>query len=160
MNIWNNNLIMIGALLCSVAVFSACSRPASFSKINTGSDGLALKGFDAVAYFTANGAAKGDPKYELVWNGAKWFFSSAENLERFRTSPESYAPQFGGYCSYAVSKGYTADGDPEAWKIVDGKLYLNYNANVRTMWEKELPDNIQKGVENWAGFEKDPPQHK
>lgn len=150
-------------ILCTgfLTVFAAsCGRTSSFAKINTESDGLAIRGFDAVAYFAADGAAKGDPKYQFAWNGAKWLFASAENLERFRQDPEAYAPQFGGYCSYAVSRGYTADGDPEAWKIVDGKLYLNYNKEVRSMWEKEQSANIEKGTTNWVGFDANPPVHK
>ena len=142
------------------AAFTACGKVSGFSKVNTGPDRLAIKGFDTVAYFAAGTAAKGDPKYEFAWNGAKWLFSDAENLERFRQDPEAYAPQFGGYCSFAVSKGYTADGDPEAWKLVDGKLYLNYSREVKTLWEKDEAANISKGHENWAGFEVNPPQHK
>jgi YHS domain-containing protein len=138
---------------------AACGRVSSFAKVNTNAEGLAIRGFDAVAYFSVDGAAKGDPKYEFVWNGAKWLFASAENLERFRQDPESCAPQFGGYCSYAVSKGYTADGDPEAWKIVGGKLFLNYSKDVKAMWEREEKANIEKALINWSGFEKNPPEH-
>ena len=147
-------------VLAAAVVLTACGGSSTFSKVNTASDGIALKGFDAVAYFAVNAAAKGDQKYEFVWNGAKWLFSNAENLERFRQNPEAYAPQFGGYCSYAVSKGYTADGDPEAWKIVDGKLYLNYNKDVRAVWEANEAANIEKGINNWAGFETNAPEHK
>ena len=142
------------------AMVGACSKAAGFAKVNTDGDGLAIRGFDAVAYFAADAASKGDPKYAFVWNGAKWLFANAENLERFRQNPESYAPQFGGYCSYAVSKGYTANGDPEAWKIVDGKLYLNYNLEVRSLWEKDESANIEKGIDNWSRFENEPPVHK
>lgn len=142
------------------AAIGACSKTSSFTKVNTSSDGLAIKGFDAVAYFAAGAAAKGDPKYEFAWNGAKWSFANAENLERFRQDPEAFAPQFGGYCSYAVSKGYTADGDPEAWKLVDGKLYLNYSPEVKTLWENDEAANIAKGSNNWAVFPANPPQHK
>ena len=142
------------------ATIGACGKASSFAKVNTGSDRVAIRGFDAVAYFAAGSAAKGNPKFEIAWNGAKWLFSSAENLERFRQNPEAYAPQFGGYCSYAVSKGYTADGDPEAWKLVDGKLYLNYSPDVKTLWEKNEAANILKGAENWATFDENPPKHK
>jgi YHS domain-containing protein len=100
-------------------------------KVNKTSDGLALRGFDTVAYFAAEKAVEGNPKYEFVWNSAKWLFSSVENLEKFKTNPEQYAPQFGGFCSYAVSHNYTANGDPQAWKVVDGKLYLNYSPEVK-----------------------------
>lgn len=160
MNLSNRNFLFIIFLIGIAVTIGACSKATSFERVNTGSDGLAINGFDTVAYFAVGSAAKGDPKYEFAWNGAKWLFASAENLERFRQNPEAYAPQFGGYCSYAVSRGYTADADPEAWKIVDGKLYLNYNKDVRTLWEKEEGANIEKGVDNWAGFDANPPVHK
>ena len=160
MKLCNRSFLFIMLFIGIAAAVGACSKASSFTKVNAGSDGLAINGFDAVAYFAANAASKGDPKYEFAWNGAKWLFSNAENLERFRQNPESYAPQFGGYCSYAVSKGYTANGDPEAWKIVDGKLYLNYNEDVRSIWEKDEAANIKKGIDNWAGFENEPPVHK
>ena len=138
----------------------SCSRSDSFAKVNVDESGVAIGGFDAVAYFAVENAVAGNTTYEYAWNGAKWLFANAENLEKFKLDPEAYAPQFGGYCSYAVSKGYTADGDPRAWKIVDGKLYLNYNADVRTMWEKDQAANIVKGKQNWSGFEINPPVHK
>lgn len=121
---------------------------------------MALRGFDAVAYFVVDNAVEGNKSYEYVWNGAKWYFANAENLDKFRKQPEAYAPQFGGYCSYAVSKGYTADADPQAWSIVDGKLYLNYSPKVKEMWEQERDANIVKAAANWPGFKENPPEHK
>lgn len=137
----------------------ACSRSESLS-LNTDDAGSALKGYDAVAYFAVNSAVKGDAKYEYVWNGAKWFFSSEENMNKFKADPEAYAPQFGGYCAYAVSEGYTADGDPEAWKVVDGKLYLNYSPEVQKTWEKNEAERIDKGRKNWKEFKTKKPEHK
>lgn len=160
MKLCNRNFLFIILLVGIAIAIGACTKASSFAKVNAGEDGLAIKGFDAVAYFAAGAAAKGDPKYEFAWNGAKWLFSNTENLERFRRNPEAYAPQFGGYCSYAVSKGYTADGDPEAWKLVDGKLYLNYSTDVRTLWEKDEAANIENGINNWSDFEAKPPVHK
>ena len=78
----------------------------------------------------------------------------------FEADPEAYAPQFGGYCSYAVSEGYTADGDPEAWKVVDGKLYLNYNQEVKQTWEQKEAERIENGRKNWQQFKKKKPEHK
>lgn len=128
--------------------------------VSTNSENVAIKGFDAVAYFAADGAAKGKPEFEFVWNGAKWLFSNGENLEKFKQNPEQYAPQFGGYCSWAVSHGYTADSDPEAWKIVDNKLYLNYNWKVKEKWEAEQQGLIQTGEKNWKEFKTKKPEHK
>lgn len=79
---------------------------------------------------------------------------------KFKQNPESYAPQYGGYCSYAVSKGYTADADPYAFKIVEGKLFLNYSPEVKEIWEKEQLENIQKATENWKGFKTKKPEQR
>ena len=84
----------------------------------------AIKGYDPVAYFKQSAAVKGSPQFTTQWMGATWQFSSAENRDLFAANPEQYAPQYGGYCAYAVSEGHTASIDPEAWKIVDGKLYV------------------------------------
>ena len=156
----NRKFLFIMLFIGISAALASCSKVSTFAKVNADESGVAIKGFDAVAYFAVENAVAGNKNYEYAWNGAKWLFANAENLEKFKQNPEAYAPQFGGYCSYAVSKGYTADGDPMAWKIVDGKLYLNYNPDVKTMWEKEQATNIDKGRQNWAGFETKPPMHK
>lgn len=137
-----------------------CSKTDGFKQISTTSENVAIKGYDTVAYFADNGAVKGNPQFEFVWNGAKWLFSSKENMEKFKQSPEIYAPQFGGYCSWAVSHGYTADGDPDAWKVVDGKLYLNYNQKVKEKWEAEQQKLIEDGKKNWQDFKAKKPEHK
>ena len=121
---------------------------------------LALRGYDAVAYFGEGGPAEGRAEFTHEWNGARWLFKSAENRDRFARNPEAYAPQYGGYCSYAVAHGYTADADPLAWKIVGGKLYLNYNLEVRGLWEQDVPGFIRKGEQNWPQFLKQKPEHK
>lgn len=128
--------------------------------VNTTLENVAIKGYDAVAYFAAEAPVEGDPKLAFVWNGAKWLFASTENLERFKANPERFAPQFGGYCSWAVSHGYTADGDPTAWKVVDGKLYFNYNQKVKQMWEAEQENLIKAGETNWKSFKAKKPQHR
>lgn len=148
-------LIIIGAAVG----LSACSKIENFATVNT-SEGKALRGFDAVAYFAVENAVEGNPKYEFVWNGAKWLFSSEENMKKFQAEPEKYAPQFGGYCAYAVSQGYTADGDPKVWKVADGKLYLNYNPKAKELWEKDQPNLIETGKKNWTGFQTKKPEHK
>jgi hypothetical protein len=86
--------------------------------------------------------------------GARWQFSSPESRELFKANPAQYAPQFGGYCAWAVSQGYTANTDPEAWKIVDGKLYLNYSKSVQKKWEQDIPKYIENGNRNWPGLHK------
>ena len=83
--------------------------------------GLAIRGYDPVAYYQQSAPVKGSSQFSFQWQGATWLFASADNRDRFQAEPERYAPQYGGYCAYAVSKGRTASIDPEAWKIVDGK---------------------------------------
>ena len=128
--------------------------------VNKTESGLALRGYDAVAYFREGRAVEGSANFSHEWNGARWQFASPEARDLFAREPERYAPQYGGYCSWAVSHGYTADGDPEAWKVVDGKLYLNYDQQVREMWEKDIPTFIADGDRNWPRFLEERPEHK
>jgi hypothetical protein len=121
------------------------------SQVNVSRGDLALQGYDAVAYWTSGQATLGNPSFEHRWNNAVWRFSTAENREQFTRVPARYAPEFGGYCSYAVSRGYTANIDPNAWRIVDGRLYLNYSKRVQKLWEEDVPGNIAKGRQNWPG---------
>ena len=153
-------LFVIVGIGIAAAVWFGINRSEGVKKINTTAENLAVRGFDTVAYFTENAAVPGTPQYSFIWNGAKWYFSSPENMEKFKATPETYAPQFGGYCSFAVSKGYTADADPQAWKIVDGKLFLNYNQKVKEMWEAEQDMRIRDGGKNWQEFQKKKPDHK
>ncbi len=96
-------------------------------------------------------AVAGKSEFTHVWQGATWQFANAQNRNLFIANPEQYAPQHGGFCSWAVSQGYTAPIDPQAWKIVDGKLYLNYSKRVQRLWEKDIPGNITKANANWPG---------
>jgi YHS domain-containing protein len=109
---------------------------------------LALEGYDPVAYFSGQ-PAKGDARFSLIRDGVEYRFASAANLARFKASPDAYLPQYGGYCAWAVSRGYTAKGDPTAWKVVGGKLYLNYDAKVQQRWASDIPGNIAKADQNW-----------
>lgn len=120
-------------------------------------DGVAVKGYDVVAYFTAGQPTKGSPAYSHQWMGATWRFANAKHLELFQADPVKYAPQYGGYCAYAVSKGHTASINPKNWKIVDGRLYLNHSL-AQGLWEKRIPDNISKADKNWPTIDKLPVQ--
>jgi YHS domain-containing protein len=131
-----------------------------FAQINTVNDGPALRGYDAVAYFTENKPVQGKPEFSHSYNGANWRFATAQNRDAFAANPAKYAPQYGGYCSYAVARGYTANGDPLAWRIVNGKLYLNYSLEVRELWEKDVSGYVQKADQNWPQFFKTKPEHK
>lgn len=110
---------------------------------------VAVSGYDPVAYFTEGKPVKGDAKFEITHEGAKWRFASAANRDRFVADPKRYAPQYGGYCAWAVSQGSTASADPMQWKIVNDKLYLNYNADVQKKWETDIPGLIRQADRNW-----------
>jgi YHS domain-containing protein len=110
---------------------------------------LALKGYDPVAYFVEGRPVKGSGEHRLEWNGATWRFASEANRVAFAADPERYAPQYGGYCAWAVSQGYTADIDPEAWRIVDGKLYLNYSTEIQARWAQDIQGNIAAADASW-----------
>ena len=115
----------------------------------------AIDGYDPVAYFTQGQPVAGTAEFTHEWNGATWRFSSAANLAAFRLEPERYAPQFGGYCAYAVANAYTAKSDPQAWHVEDGKLYLNFNADVRTTWLAKKAEFIPAAVKNWPAVIED-----
>ena len=114
--------------------------------------GIAIRGYDPVAYFTDGKPIKGDPNYVHQWMGASWQFASESNLESFVNNPEKYAPQYGGYCAYAASSGYIASTDPMAWTIYNDKLYLNYSTSIRKRWSKNKDGHITSADKNWPGL--------
>jgi YHS domain-containing protein len=140
-------VILVFALLISSAPSVAAGEPVK--AVNTDANGLALKGYDPVAYFAEGKAVKGSSALHYEWNGATWRFATFTNRERFMNDPEAYAPRFGGFCAWAVSRNYTADIDPEAFDIVDGKLYLNYSKFVQLRWKAFRDANIRKAEQNW-----------
>ena len=111
--------------------------------------GNAIKGYDVVAYFTDGKPVEGSSDHEFEWNGATWRFASAQHRNLFAKDPAKYAPQYGGFCAFGVSRGYAVGIDPAAWKIVDGKLYLNYDRDVQAEWVKDIPGYIAKADANW-----------
>lgn len=150
------NLLRAALVLAMVATVTIAVRSASAAvdPINKNVFGTALKGYDAVAYFKEGKPVKGKDDFRHEWMGAKWYFASAENRDEFAKNPEKYAPQFGGYCAWAVAHNYTASIDPEAWKIIEGKLYLNYSKDVQKKWEQDIPGFIKQGNENWPKLKK------
>ena len=109
----------------------------------------AIKGYDTVAYFTQNKPVKGSSDFQTEYQGAQWFFSSEENLNLFLSEPEKYAPQYGGYCAWAVSQNNTASIRPDLFTIVDGKLYLNYNDKINDRWLKDQANLIEQADKHW-----------
>lgn len=140
--------------LCAVLLIMFFTMPAFAEKpIYTGTfSKTALSGYDTVAYFTAGEPVKGLDSFKTQYKGAAWKFSSAENLTKFQENPEQFAPQYGGYCAYAVSQNTTASSDPNQWSIVDEKLYLNYNAKIKKRWEENIAGYIAEADKNWPGL--------
>jgi len=109
----------------------------------------AVSGFDPVAYFREGKPVEGSKTFTLVHKGAEYRFASAANRDAFKADPDKFVPQYGGYCAWAVSQGYTASADPKVWKIVNGKLYLNYDADVGKKWALDIPGHIRSADTNW-----------
>jgi len=114
--------------------------------------GVALHGYDAVAYFDGGTPKIGDAEIALVHDDATYRFSSKANLEKFAAKPADYMPQFGGFCAFGASVGAKFDGDPQIWRIVDGKLYLNLSKGIQQEWVKDIPGNIGKANANWPAL--------
>jgi YHS domain-containing protein len=144
--------VLLTAFLSVSAAVTGWAQGAPAAPINVDAEGVALHGHDAVAYFTGGKAVPGTAQFEYAWQGARWRFSSAANREAFAKSPATYAPQFGGYCAWAVSRNYTADIDPAAFAVVNGKLYLNYSRLIQARWRLDRDANIAKGEANWPGL--------
>ena len=111
--------------------------------------GAAINGFDPVAYFTESRPVRGDKGITYDWKGATWRFATEANRDAFAADPDAYAPQYGGYCAYAVANGYTAKTDPDAWTVHNSKLYLNFNRRIRSRWEEDIPGHIASADANW-----------
>lgn len=133
------------ATIAPEASSSTANEPAAvFAEGN-----IAIRGADPVAYFTQGAYVAGSPEYTYDWGGATWQFASAEHRDLFVSNPGQYAPQYGGFCAWAVSQGYTASVDPTAWDIVDGKLYLNFNAGIQRRWQQDIPGHVARANQNW-----------
>ena len=141
----------LGLVLASAAAALSAGDP---GLVATGPDNkVAIKGYDTVAYFTEGKARKGKTEFSASWNNAEWHFASPDHRDLFAADPERYVPQFGGFCARGIIKGKRVAADPEAWTIVDGKLYIKFNETVRDDWRKSPAENIQKAEEKWVRFE-------
>jgi YHS domain-containing protein len=137
------------AAIAGVANFAAPMAFAAEPEIFTGLvEGTGAGGFDVVSYFSG-APSQGKAEFASTYKGAKWLFSSADNMKAFEADPAKYAPQYGGYCAYAVSKGATAKGEPEVWSVVDGKLYLNFSKDIQAKWKADIPGHIAAANANW-----------
>ncbi|HYC83677.1 MAG TPA: YHS domain-containing (seleno)protein [Chryseosolibacter sp.] len=125
-----------------------CNSDTSVQEVFT-TDGVAIRGYDPVAYHTDGAPVAGSDAYTLEWRDATWKFATAENMAAFENNPEKYAPQFGGYCAYGVADDHKASTSPDAWTIVDGKLYLNYDKDVQALWKSKQSEFIETANRNW-----------
>lgn len=140
-------LVVAATAIPAVPAFAVVDD--STAAVNTDQQGVALHGYDPVAYFTGGAPAKGNTQFTTTYEGARYYFASAENAAKFKASPEAFAPQFGGFCAMGVALEKKLDGDPMVWKIVDGKLYLNVNADVAVAWQRDIPGNLEKANDLW-----------
>ncbi len=124
------------------------AMPAVAGEVFT-TDGVAIHGYDPVSYFTEGHPVEGKAKITAKWHGATFRFASEEHRRVFEADPNHYAPQYGGYCAYAVAKGQKASTEPQAFTIVDDKLYLNYNDDVQKTWRGDVPGYVKKANSNW-----------
>lgn len=138
----NKNLLLVALVFLSSAVLA---QDKVFVK-----DGVAINGYDAVAYFTEGKPVKGNESFSLKADNSTWLFSTKENLEKFKKDQTKYKPQFGGFCAFGMSQGHEAPTDPNAWTVVNNKLYLNYNLDVKKDWLKDRDNLIIKAEKNWS----------
>lgn len=139
---------LISGAALSVAL--ATTSIAAGVELNASSTGLALQGYDPVAYFTQGEPTKGDYRISSVYNDATYRFASEEHKAAFDADPESYLPQYGGYCAFGAAMGFKFDGDPEYWKIVDGELFLNLSKDIQVRWEEDIPGLVERADTNWT----------
>jgi YHS domain-containing protein len=156
--------LLVTSLLAAFAVTVATPLTAqaqeqnSTAAVNLDTQGMALHGYDPVAYFTLKAATLGKAAYTTTYEGAIYRFASKDNLEKFKAHPAQYAPQFGGFCAMGVVLGKKLNGDPQVWRVVDGKLYLNVNKDVQKRWLDDVPGHIVKAGEVWPQIQNKAPK--
>ena len=144
--------------LAAFAAFALTTQSAHAVKqtggeYNTLFAGLGAKSYDVVAYFTDSKPIQGSADFEAVHGGVTWRFASQEHLDLFTANPDKYAPQYGGFCAWGVAQGKLFDVDPvDGWKIIDGKLYMNFNGDILALWQKDIPGNLVKSEQNWPAL--------
>lgn len=138
----------------AAATATMISARAARARIFTGFiEGTALGGYDAVAYHTTGDALRGSEDITLSYQGATWRFANAENRALFEANPDAYAPEYGGHCAWAAAQGYLAQGDPNVWRIVDGRLFLNASQGINRRWLRDIPGFIAQADANWPGLQ-------
>src|SRR5712692_7732970 len=140
-------LFLLALLLCSTSAFAQTKTLQNLDK-----NGLAIQGYDPVAYFTQGKAVKGRPEFESKYNGARYLFASAEDKTTFDGSPAKYEPQFGGFCAYGASEGHAAPVKPDAFMIVNGRLLFQYDQSVTKLFAKDPQGRLNQADKNWPGI--------
>ncbi len=146
-------LAVIAAIGVAVATYFIPGQSAAAGAINTlGTEGVAIRGYDPVAYFTEGAPKKGEAEFTAEHEGAKWQFANAENKALFEADPAKYTPAYGGYCAYGVAQGYLVKIEPDAWSIRDGRLYLNFDQSVQARWAEKPVEYIAQADDQWPGL--------
>jgi YHS domain-containing protein len=146
---------LFAGLAAALFVPGVAIAPAMAGKpVNTlgSAERVAIRGYDPVAYFREGGPRKGSAAHAVDHDGATWHFASAANRALFLADPERYKPAYGGFCAYGTSRGYLVKTEPEAWSIVEGRLYLNYDLDVRDTWSKDTKTYLMRSERNWPNL--------
>lgn len=138
--------------LVAVMLGTSFSLMAADIGMSVDENDIAIKGYDPVAYFTDNGAVQGSPEFTATYKNAIYHFASSENRNKFKANPQAFAPQYGGYCAFGVAMGKKFETDPQAWKVEDGKLYLNLDKTVQQRWLEDTQGFIQDANTNWTNI--------
>lgn len=132
----------------TLLLFAACNNTSRHQEVFA-VNGKAIRGYDAVAFFKESKPVKGYDSLAYTYKEVQWLFSSEENLEAFKASPEHFAPQYGGYCAYGTADGHKATTRPETWTIINDKLYFNYNIKVKQLWDENRTPLIEQADKQW-----------
>lgn len=145
--------LVLAATTAGTALSSAALAGPTYTNLE---GNTAVSGYDVVSYFEGAGTpVRGSNDYKVTYNGADYLFASSENAAKFKSNPAAFVPQYGGHCAWAMSRGSLAPGDPTLYKLVDGKLYLNFNKNVQQTWLKDIPGFITKADTQWPSIPED-----
>jgi YHS domain-containing protein len=136
-------------LVAVTLFFSACASSEKKGAEIFQKDGAAIGGYDPVAFFTESKPVKGTADYNFQWKDAEWHFASQANLDSFKNNPQKYEPQYGGYCAFGTAEGHKAPTEVDTWTVLDGRLYFNYNQDVKKLWDEDRPKYIQQANNNW-----------
>jgi YHS domain-containing protein len=141
-------------IIFTLLLFTLCARGFSQTAYYSTKSGVAINGYDPVAYFTDQKAVPGKDQFSWTWQGSTWKFASQAHLDSFKQAPEQFAPQYGGFCAFGCSENHKAPTDPKSWTIVGGKLYLNYDAGVKSLWIKDTTNRIKLADGFWPALNK------